>query len=148
MPKVDCTDKVIKTSQRAEDALRTLIANGDKISQSAVEKLAGLSNGTLNYDVPEYQDIKKRINIAKSATAETAIEPKGNRGELQNQIRLKDKYRKERNELRSEIKKLIGEKTEIMHKLFELQRYVAFLDEEGIASCNVVKFRSKKKNSV
>ena len=49
----------LKTQARAEQALRELMLSGERISQYAVEKRAGLANGTLNYNCPEYRQVRR-----------------------------------------------------------------------------------------
>ncbi|BDK90470.1 hypothetical protein MMW20_09375 [Enterobacter hormaechei] len=56
---------VKKTQARAEQALRELMLSGERISQYAVEKRAGLANGTLNYNCPEYRQVREAIRSLK-----------------------------------------------------------------------------------
>ena len=60
---------VKKTQARAEQALRELMLSGERISQYAVEKRAGLANGTLNYNCPEYRQVREAIRRKKRARA-------------------------------------------------------------------------------
>ncbi len=39
--------------------------SGERISQYAVEKRAGLANGTLNYNCPEYRQVREAIRSLK-----------------------------------------------------------------------------------
>ena len=57
---------VKKTQARAEQALRELMLSGERISQYAVEKRAGLANGTLNYNCPEYRQVREAIREGNS----------------------------------------------------------------------------------
>lgn len=92
---------VKKTQARAEQALRELMLSGERISQYAVEKRAGLANGTLNYNCPEYRQVREAIRSLKKTCQGTA--PVDEQG-IEQQIKLKEKYRRQRNELREEIK--------------------------------------------
>ena len=141
MAKIVKKEKVEVTLKKAEKALRELIASGEKINQHAVEKKAGLSNGTLNYNVQEYKDLKLRITKAKSAVAEAAPDKIIGRGKLQDQKRLKEKYRTERDNLREECKKLKGEKLELITHLLEMQRYIKHLEKKGVADSKLVQFK-------
>lgn len=55
---------VKKTQARAEQALRELMLSGERISQYAVEKRAGLANGTLNYNCPEYRQVRGKRRLS------------------------------------------------------------------------------------
>jgi predicted nuclease with TOPRIM domain len=136
-------EKIIATAKKAEKSLREIIAEGGRISQAAVEKRAGLSNGSLNYNVPEYKDIKHRIHLAKQSTNAHLTVNKSD--SLKGDTRLKDKYRSERDNLREELRKVLGQKVELQHKLFELQQYVKYLESKGFAHSNVVNFRPNPK---
>lgn len=116
---------VKKTQARAEQALRELMLSGDRISQYAVEKRAGLTNGTLNYNCPEYRQIRESIRrLKKVFQVTTPVEEVG----IEQQIKLKEKYRRQRNELREEIKKMMAENVELLHNLILLQQYVRELE--------------------
>ncbi|EMI3952473.1 hypothetical protein V6Z47_001515, partial [Enterobacter hormaechei] len=47
---------------------------------------------------------------------------------IEQQIKLKEKYRRQRNELREEIKKMMAENVELLHNLILLQQYVRELE--------------------
>lgn len=116
---------VKKTQARAEQALRELMLSGERISQYAVEKRAGLANGTLNYNCPEYRQVREAIrSLKKVPKGTTPIDEQG----IEQQIKLKEKYRRQRNELREEIKKVIAENVELLHNLILLQQYVRELE--------------------
>lgn len=134
------SDKIMLTFEKAEKALREIIGEGSRVSQSAVEKRAGLSNGALNYDVPMYRDLKARIQLAKD---NKAISNSGIKDES-NDRRLKDKYRQERDDVRSELKKARGEVLELRSALFDMQQYLKYLEKQGIGDINVVRFKSRK----
>ena len=116
---------VKKTQARAEQALRDLMLSGERISQYAVEKRAGLANGTLNYNCPEYRQVREAIRSLKKTCQGTA--PVDEQG-IEQQIKLKEKYRRQRNELREEIKKMMAENVELLHNLILLQQYVRELE--------------------
>ncbi|MGX9929598.1 hypothetical protein [Enterobacter hormaechei] len=116
---------VKKTQARAEQALRELMLSGERISQYAVEKRAGLANGTLNYNCPEYRQVREAIRSLKKTCQGTA--PVDEQG-IEQQIKLKEKYRRQRNELREEIKKMMAENVELLHNLILLQQYVRELE--------------------
>ena len=80
---------VKKTQARAEQALRELMLSGERISQYAVEKRAGLANGTLNYNCPEYRQVREAIRSLKKTCQGTA--PVDEQG-IEQQIKLKEKY--------------------------------------------------------
>jgi len=126
--------QVQKTIQRAEEALKLLIIEGMRVSQHAVEMRAGLSNGTLNYDVQEYRDFKTRLSNAKQAT--TSRPHSGgdsNNKKLKTEIALKKKYRDKYNAVRSELRQSKGKELELTYQLFHLQRYVDKLEEQASA---------------
>ena len=91
----------LKTQARAEQALRELMLSGERISQYAVEKRAGLANGTLNYNCPEYRQVREAIRSLKNVRGTAPVDEQG----IEQQIKLKEKYRRQRNELREEIKR-------------------------------------------
>ena len=111
---------VKKTQARAEQALRELMLSGERISQYAVEKRAGL-----NYNCPEYRQVREAIRSLKKTCQGTA--PVDEQG-IEQQIKLKEKYRRQRNELREEIKKMMAENVELLHNLILLQQYVRELE--------------------
>jgi hypothetical protein len=141
--KSENNDKVSITAKRAEAALRELIANGQKVNQHAVEKYAGIANGSLNYNVPEYIDLKKRIQAVKAVGASK----KGgqtNKDQLAKQVELKRRYKNERDKLREEIKKVKGANLELIVNISEQQRYITYLENKEVATIKVVDFNTKK----
>ena len=50
-------------------------------------------------------------------------------GILRQQIRLKEKYRLQRNELREELIALVAENAELVHNLMLMQRYILELED-------------------
>ncbi|MGJ8645780.1 MAG: hypothetical protein ACSHXJ_02725 [Marinomonas colpomeniae] len=143
MQKNDNADKTKFTAESAENALRELIVEKSRISQAAVEKRAGLSNGALNYDIPLYRDIKTRITLAKEGkVAERTTTPK-NTPSSENERRLKEKYRSERDAIREELTKARSEILELRSALFDVQQYITYLESQGLAHSNVVNFKSR-----
>ncbi|MFK5948841.1 MAG: hypothetical protein QM500_08760 [Methylococcales bacterium] len=136
-------NRVTKTLKLAEDALKYLVADNKKISQYAVEKKAGLSNGALNYNVPEYIEFKKRIQAAKCAVNGETKQSEKQKLKIKNESNLKDKYRVERNNYEIELKKAMGEKLELTYQLFELQKYLLHLEKKGQADSRVIDFKRK-----
>ncbi|NOH98437.1 hypothetical protein [Vibrio sp. 99-70-13A1] len=136
---------VLKNAEESEKALLELISKGMKISQHAVEKRAGLANGALNYKHPKYQVVKDKINRAKLASEsnQTAAN-KELKVLLAKEKNLKDKYRKEKNLLKQRLKKLEGERLELIYQLYHLQQYVAKLEENSISSPNVIQCEHSK----
>lgn len=133
---------VRKTVLRAESALRELMTEGAGVSQHAVEKRAGLANGALNYNCPEYRALRETIRTVKAAQqkATTNGESRGAHHE-----KLKEKYRHQRNELREEIKHLMAENVELLHNLMLMQQYVRELERiSGSEKGRVVSFSSDK----
>ena len=57
----DDSSGISRTIERARAALRSLTDEGARISQHAVEKQAGLSNGALNYNCPEYRQVREYV---------------------------------------------------------------------------------------
>ena len=90
-----------------------------------MEKRAGLANGTMNYNCPEYRQVREAIRSLKKTCQGTA--PVDEQG-IEQQIKLKEKYRRQRNELREEIKKMMAENVELLHNLILLQQYVRELE--------------------
>ena len=134
---------VKKTLARAEQALRELMLSGERISQYAVEKRAGLANGTLNYNCPEYRQIRETIrSLKKVLPGTTPVDEQG----IEKQIKLKEKYRSQRDELREEIKKVMAENVELLHNLLLLQQYVRELEHStGKEKGGIISFRGSVK---
>jgi len=143
------TAKVIQTVKTVEIVLKEMITNGDRISQSAVEKKAGLSNGTLNYKVEEYIDLKKRIIKLKKTISEelpnTSDDVAKEKNKAKKEQKLKDKYRCDRDELRLENLYLESENKELLFQLFKLQQYIEYLEVNGMADRSVIDFSLKSK---
>ncbi|MCU7940437.1 MAG: hypothetical protein KZQ64_13680 [gamma proteobacterium symbiont of Bathyaustriella thionipta] len=130
-------DKIKTTFSVAEKALKDIISEGGKVSQYAVEKRAGLSNGALNYKAPEYIELKERINAAKAVRGQHPTK-KVDTEKLKKEKSLKSKYRGERDEAKEELKKALGEKMELLYQLFHLQSYLNHLENKGVASADVI----------
>jgi len=131
-------ESTVATLRSAEKALKELVSEGKKISQYAVEKRAGLSNGALNYKgVPEYAELKERIRAAKAVSSPAAITP-ADKEKLKKEESLKKKYRDERDEARNELKKVLSENMELKYQLFHLQSYLRDLENKGLASADVI----------
>lgn len=130
---------VKKTQERAEQALRELMLSGERISQYAVEKRAGLANGALNYNCPEYRQVREAIrSLKKMLQGTTPVDEQG----IEQEIKLKEKYRCQRNELREEIKKVMAENVELLHNLILLQQYVRELERStGREKGDVIPFQ-------
>ena len=64
-------------------------------------KTSGLANGTLNYNCPEYRQVREAIRSLKNVPGTAPVDEQG----IEQQIKLKEKYRRQRNELREEIKR-------------------------------------------
>lgn len=130
---------VKKSQARAEQALQELLLAGERISQHAVEKRAGLANGALNYKCPEYRQLRETIRSLIKTRQGTTPDDKQS---IAHQIKLKEKYRHQRNELREEIKQVIAENVELLHNLILLQQYVRELEcTAGMAKGIVTPFR-------
>jgi hypothetical protein len=141
------TAKITLTVKAVEIVLQEMIASGKQISQYAVEKKAGLSNGALNYKVEEYINLKKRINSLKNPKLDLlpdtseAIATEKNKAKKEQT--LKDKYRSERDELKKQNLYLESENKELLFQLFKLQKYIKHLEVDGMADTNVVNFSLK-----
>lgn len=134
----DISKKVAKTRQVAETALKELIAEGKKVSQHAVEKRAGLSNGALNYKHPEYIDLKNRIAEVQRAASPKPKRSADDRKIIQIQTRLKEKYRSQRDEYKEQLKAALGKTLEAKYQLFQLQRLFAHHEGKNSLYGNVV----------
>tara|TARA_R110001606_G_scaffold169296_2_gene314274 strand:+ start:12450 stop:12905 length:456 start_codon:yes stop_codon:yes gene_type:complete len=143
MSKKENAQKIKLTAERAENALRDIIVEGSRISQAAVEKRAGLSNGALNYNIPLYRDIKTRIILAKEGKVTESSPSFKSVPASVNESRLKDKYRSERDSIREELAKARGEVLELRSALFDAQQYIKYLESKGLAHSNVVNFKSR-----
>ena len=140
-------EKIEVTRDRAEKAFQEILAEGGKVSQYSVERRAGLSNGTLNYDVDVYRELKTRIKTAKKITGSAGTGVRViDTDSLQKEIRLKNKYREERDKLKQQVALLMGRNVELAHNLMLLQRYIKHLEEKGVAHSNVVKFKPSSEN--
>lgn len=100
---------------KLEKAFDAMIEEGAKINASAVEKRAGVSNGSVSY----YKDIEKKVldeklnqtkNKKKELSAETVTITKAKkesqREKAKETERLKSKYYKENQELKKSERKL------------------------------------------
>lgn len=127
------------TLRAADSALREMVAEGARISQHAVEMRAGLSNGALNYNHPNYVAMKERIAAAKAISTSTGDARADEKRELLRQKRLKEKYRAERDQYKRELAKALGEKLELTYQLFHAQDSLAQLDEKIVIDENTVR---------
>ncbi len=138
------TAKITQTVKAVEIVLQEMIANGERISQYAVEKKAGLSNGALNYKVEEYIDLKDRIIKLKIPISDqvpnTSDDIAKEKSKTRKEQSLKDKYRSERDELKKENISLEAENKELLLQLFKLQQYIDHLQEDSMADKKVVHF--------
>ncbi|ASP47408.1 hypothetical protein [Cognaticolwellia beringensis] len=143
------TAKITLTVKAVEIVLQEMIANGERISQYAVEKKAGLSNGALNYKVEEYIELKDRIIKLKMPISDqvpnTSDDIAKRKSKEKKEQNLKDKYRSERDELKEENIYLEAENKELLFQLFKLQQYIEFLQVDGVADMKVLNFSLKSK---
>ena len=58
--------KIELSVNAGEKALLELIAEGEKISQHAVEKRSGVANGAFNYNHPMYRELSGDLLRGKS----------------------------------------------------------------------------------
>lgn len=128
---------VLNTVARAEVALKKIITEGSKISQHAVEKKAGLANGALNYNCPEYREFRNVIKLAAENRNKANAKLITSNVYLQQQIKLKGKYRVERNELRRELKIMLAEIIELHYHLALMQNHIAELEKSALAGKTV-----------
>lgn len=134
--------KVSQSAKAALLALTDLIARGEKISQYAVEKKAGLANGALNYKHPKYEEVKQRIHDAKrSLHKENIASNESLTVAWKQERRLKKMYWKKLKLANERLKVLEGEKLELQYQLFHMQKYLAELEKLGFADSNILKFR-------
>ena len=130
----------------AEEAIKTLLASGKSVSIYAVEREAGLSNGTLNYICGEYDEIRKRIKKLKAGSStkgyDTGVSSEISelKTKIKNEQKLKEKYRAERNALKIENEELLAKNKELMFVLFRTQQYLAHLEREYGADVKVLDF--------
>ncbi|MEW5494340.1 hypothetical protein ABGT23_01580 [Enterobacter cloacae] len=124
----DDTSSVSRTIERARAALRSLTDEGARISQHAVEKRAGLSNGALNYKCPEYRQFREYLRTLKTGRMDKSVSGEASDDLLRQQVRLKEKYRLQRNELREELTVLVAENAELVHNLMLMQKYIQELE--------------------
>lgn len=133
--------KIELSVNAGEKALLELIAEGIKISQHAVEKRAGVTNGAFNYDHPMYHELKNKIHQAKIASKDKQTQiSKEHLVLLVKERALKNKYFSQRNKLKEQLKKLEGERLELQYQLYHLQKYLAQIEDNGIDSLNVIGF--------
>ncbi|EPM5142644.1 TPA: hypothetical protein KML25_000283 [Escherichia coli] len=124
----DDSSGISRTIERARAALRSLTDEGARISQHAVEKRAGLSNGALNYNCPEYRQFREYVRSMKTGRVDKSVSGEAPDDILRHQVRLKEKYRLQRNELREELLVLVAENAELVHNLLLMQRYIQELE--------------------
>ncbi|OXY81364.1 hypothetical protein [Oceanimonas doudoroffii] len=129
----------------AEKALLELISEGAKVSQHAVEKRAGLANGALNYNHSRYKEIKGRIAKSKEINSPALeVESKESKEQIRKERDLKNKYRKQRDELRDLLRISEGERLELVYQLYHIQKYLEHLERHGVVDKNVLEFNLKK----
>lgn len=128
------------TLQLAEKALKELLAEGKRISPYAVEKRAGLSNALLSKN-EAYADLMKRILSLKSSTFPSSNSKLDELNEqLKTERTLKQKYYKRQKELEQQNLKLETQNKELLMHLFETQRYLLYLEQDGVADKDVIDF--------
>lgn len=128
------------TLQLAEKALKELLAEGKRISPYAVEKRAGLSNALLSKN-EAYADLLARIVSLKTpSTPASSSEVNALHEQLKSEIALKQKYYKRLKELEQKNQQLEAENKELLMHLFETQRYLRHLEQDGVADKDVVDF--------
>lgn len=128
------------TLERAEKALKELIAEGKRISPYAVEKKAGLSNAVLSKN-EAYASLLTRIISLKASTlpaSNSKIEEL--KEKLKSEQALKQKYHNRQKELEKKNQQLESENKELLLHLFETQRYLRHLEQSGIADRDVIDF--------
>lgn len=127
-------DRIQSTVAAVENAINEFLAKGTRVSQHAIEKKAGLSNGALNYDCAEYRDLKERIRAIKRSKKEECNAHLHSKKQISKQTDLKNKYRLQRDELRAENAQLHSENKEILYQMFKLQQYVKQIEKTKLAN--------------
>jgi hypothetical protein len=115
------SSKVADTLNAAKKALADIIAEDGRVSVSAIEKRAGLSNGTLNYKNEAYIEFKNKVS---SFSNNKVIERDLTKVELNKQKELKSKYKKQRDIYKLQVKKEIQKRLELSYQLFHLQQEI------------------------
>lgn len=132
------------TIQAAEVALKELLAEGAKISQYAVERRAGLANGALNYKSEKYTELKSRIQLLKHSqshdlrTTDSMIKQS-----FKNESRLKNKYRKERDNLKKENQKLHAHNKELLYQLWKIQQHIQQVSDSNVFDFHILTLKPK-----
>ncbi|MGF1827442.1 hypothetical protein [Vibrio splendidus] len=132
------------TIQAAEVALKELLAEGAKISQYAVERRAGLANGALNYKSEKYTELKSRIQLLKHSqshdlrTTDSTIKQS-----FKNESRLKNKYRKERDNLKKENQKLHAHNKELLYQLWKIQQHIQQVSDSNVFDFHILTLKPK-----
>ncbi|AMJ76592.1 hypothetical protein [Alteromonas stellipolaris] len=129
-------DRIQRTVAAVENAINEILAKGTRISQHAIEKKAGLSNGALNYNCTEYRNLKERIRAIKSSKNEDCNANLHLKKQISKQTALKNKYRLQRDELRAENALLHSETKELLYQMFKLQQYVKQIENTKLANLN------------
>lgn len=128
------------TLQLAEKALKELIAEGKRISPYAVEKRAGLSNALLSKN-EAYADLLNRIvSLKASPTPASNSKIEKLNEQLKSERELKQKYYKRQKELEQRNQQLEAQNKELLMHLFETQRYLRHLEQDGVADKDVIDF--------
>lgn len=128
------------TLQLAEKALKELIAEGKRISPYAVEKRAGLSNALLSKN-EAYADLLNRIvSLKASPTPASNSKIEKLNEQLKSERALKQKYYKRQKELEQRNQQLEAQNKELLMHLFETQRYLRHLEQDGVADKDVIDF--------
>ncbi|MCG9770459.1 hypothetical protein L1D59_17840 [Pseudoalteromonas piscicida] len=131
----------------ARQALKELIEEGKRVNVSAVEKRAGLSNGTLNYSHPLYEAFKEKIcELKRAECLPSSKDIDRLRGKLNHEVALKEKYRVERDKLKEDIRVLMGEKAELQYQLFHALKLIDELECVEDQESNVLKYSALKSN--
>lgn len=128
------------TLQLAEKAFKELIAEGKRISPYAVEKRAGLSNALLSKN-EAYADLLNRIvSLKASPTPASNSKIEKLNEQLKSERALKQKYYKRQKELEQRNQQLEAQNKELLMHLFETQRYLRHLEQDGVADKDVIDF--------
>ncbi|MBE0377771.1 hypothetical protein [Pseudoalteromonas prydzensis] len=137
------TSKIELNILAAEAAVKELLAEGKRVNQHSVEKVAGLSNGTLNYKCEPYEKFKNRLIKINEPKIQVDEQQKKLKKEVARQAELKDKYRIQRDELRQENVELHAENKELLHQLFLLQKEMIAIKETNVVDFTVLRFKKE-----
>jgi len=129
------SERVADTLKAANLALSALIAEGERVSISAIEKRAGLSNGALNYKIDEYLEFKSKVaKINENKKVEVTPKDIKLKESRDKERLLKEKYKSQRDEYKAMLKKEVQARLEVTYNLFHLQSEISDRNSEKIVN--------------